>query len=74
MTAVVPANNAAGVTSLWQGVSGVNYLVQRDSNLGAQSVFTTVATGRAGQVDTTSYADTTAINKVPYSYSKPDGP
>jgi hypothetical protein len=68
MTSVVPTNNTSGVTIIWQSVSGINYLVQRGSNLRAQPVFTTVATGIAGQVGTTSYTDTTATNNVPYFY------
>lgn len=68
MTSAVPTNNASGVTILWQSVGGINYLVQRGSNLSAQPVFTTVATGIAGQAGNTSYTDATATNNVPYFY------
>jgi len=68
MTSAVPTNNAAGVTIIWQSVSGINYLVQRGSDLGARPLFTTVATGIAGQAGTTSYTDTTATNNLPYFY------
>ena len=68
MTSAVPTNNAAGVTIIWQSVSGINYLVQRGSDLGARPLFTTVATGIAGQAGTTSYTDTTATNSLPYFY------
>ncbi len=68
MTSAVPANNASGVTIAWQSASGINYLVQRGSDLIAQPVFTTVATGIAGQAGVTSYTDATATNNLPYFY------
>ena len=52
----------------WQSVAGVNYFLERYTNLAATACFTRAATNRPGQPGTTSYPDTTATNAGPYFY------
>jgi hypothetical protein len=57
------------VTISWQSVAGVNYLLERSTNLvGPASVFMPVATGIPGQDSTTCYVDTNAVEQGPVFY------
>jgi hypothetical protein len=66
----VPASNATGVTVTWQSVNGINYFIQRSSNLTAQPAFITIQSNLIGQRlgSTTSYTDTNAVGTGPYFY------
>ena len=68
MTSVTSTNIASAVTITWQSVAGVDYFVQRGSDLSAQPVFSTIQTDVPGQDGTTSYTDITATNDIPYFY------
>jgi hypothetical protein len=63
-----PANNTNGVTVTWQSVIGINYFIQRSSNLTAQPAFTTIQSNLVGQAGSTSYTDTNAVGAGPYFY------
>jgi len=45
-------------TVSWQSVAGVNYFLERSTNLSAAPSFTLLATNLPGQPGTTSYTDT----------------
>jgi parallel beta-helix repeat protein len=64
VVSVVPHGTNVAVT--WQSVVGVNYFLERGSNLKAP--FTLLATNVLGQVGTTSYADTNAPGAGPFFY------
>ncbi|MGC9942190.1 MAG: choice-of-anchor Q domain-containing protein [Verrucomicrobiota bacterium] len=65
----VPVNNANdGVTVTWQSVPGINYFIQRGSDLAAQPAFTTIQSNVVGQAGSTSYTDTNAVGTGPYFY------
>lgn len=63
-----PSSYAIGVKLTWPGANGVNYLVQRSSNLSAPSNFVTIGANLPGQAGTMTYVDVTATNGVPYFY------
>jgi len=63
-----PSNSLSGMIVKWQSVGGVNYYLQRGTNLATQPTFTSIQSNIVGQVGTTSYTDTTATNATPYFY------
>jgi hypothetical protein len=66
MSSAVSTNSASGITVTWQSVNNRTYYLQRGSDLTAS--FSTVQSNIVGQAGTTSYADTSATNAVPYFY------
>ena len=56
------------VTVTWESVAGVNYFLERSTNLASPRVFTPLATGIPGQAGTTSYTDTNAARLAPLFY------
>jgi hypothetical protein len=56
------------VTVSWQSVAGVNYFLERSTNLASSPVFTPLATGIPGQGGTTTYTDTDAGRLAPLFY------
>jgi hypothetical protein len=66
MVPVAQTNNSGGVTVTWQSVAGINYFLQRGSDLALP--LSTIESNIAGQDGTTSYDDETATDGVPYFY------
>jgi hypothetical protein len=56
------------VTVTWQSVAGVNYFLERSTNLAASPRFTPLATNLPGQSGTTSFTDTNAARLTPQFY------
>ena len=52
----------------WQSVAGVNYFLERSTNLSATPPFTLVNPNLPGQPGTTSYTDTNAAPLTPLFY------
>jgi hypothetical protein len=67
MAPVRAATAPSGVTLTWQSVAGVNYFLERSTNLAAP-VFVPLATNLFGQPGTTSYTDYSAIGPGPWFY------
>ena len=62
------------VTVSWQSVAGVNYFLERSTNLWASPPFTLLATGIPAQPGTTSYTDYNAAPLAPLFYRVGIGP
>jgi len=56
------------ITVTWQSVAGVNYFLERSTDLAVPSSFTPLATSILGQPGTTSYIDTNAAVNGPRFY------
>ena len=56
------------VTVSWQSVAGVNYFLERSTNLSASPPFTLLATNLVGQTNTTSLTDTNTAQLSPLFY------
>jgi hypothetical protein len=52
----------------WQSVYGINYFLERATNLSGPPGFRLLATNIAGESGTTSYSDTNTIGTVPQFY------
>ena len=63
-----PASGAAGVILSWQSVSGLNYFLERGTDLGAQPPFLPLATNIVGEPGTTTFTDTNAVGAGPFFY------
>ncbi|HTV39792.1 MAG TPA: right-handed parallel beta-helix repeat-containing protein [Candidatus Sulfotelmatobacter sp.] len=68
MLSPAPTNNLAGITVRWKSVDGVQYLLQRSTNLLVQPVFPTIQENIPGQGGTNTYQDSSATNNTPYFY------
>ena len=63
-----PSNSVSGIAIRWESVSGVNYYLQRSTNLGTQPAFSILQSNIVGQAGTTTYTDTTATGPGPFFY------
>jgi hypothetical protein len=68
MLTAASAKPLAGITVSWKSVNGIQYLLQRSTNLLKQPMFPTIQENIPGQAGTTSYRDSSATNKTPYFY------
>jgi hypothetical protein len=68
MLSAANTSSPSGVVVTWQSVSGINYFIQRSTDLSGQPAFSTIQTNIAGQAGTTSYTDITATDNGPFYY------
>jgi len=66
LVSAVPEGTNVAVT--WQSVAGINYFLERSTNLAASPCFGCVATNIVGQSGTTTYTDTNATGAGPFFY------
>ena len=66
---LTPTLGGTNVTVSWQSVAGVNYFLERSTNLAAASPqFTPLATKIPGQLGATTYTDADAVGAGPFFY------
>jgi hypothetical protein len=65
---LAPTATSTNVMITWQSVAGVNYFLERSTNLGPRFGFTSLATDILGQPGTTSFADTNAAGSGSFFY------
>jgi hypothetical protein len=65
---LAPSAGGTNVTVTWQSVAGVNYLLERATNLSVPLAFTSLATNIPGQPGTTTYIDTNSTRAGPFFY------
>jgi hypothetical protein len=64
-----PAVTSTDVTVRWQSIAGVNYVLERSTNLSALPwAFSVVATNLPGRPGTTTYIDRSALGGGPFFY------
>jgi hypothetical protein len=63
-----PTAGKTSVTVRRQSVAGVNYFLERASNLTVSTTFAPLATNSVGQSGTTIYTDTNAAGSGPFFY------
>ncbi len=63
-----PTGSLAGVTGRWQSVASRNYFIERSIVLGSQELFYLLETKIPGLAGETSYTDTNAVGRGPFSY------
>jgi hypothetical protein len=64
---LAPVPGGTHVTVIWQSVAGVNYFLERSTDLATSPAFTPLAT-IPGQPGTTTYLDTNASGAGPFFY------
>src|SRR5262249_11052031 len=65
---LAPVTSGTNVILSWQSVAGVNYFLERSTNLATSPAFTSLTSNLAGQANTTSYTDTNVIGSGPFLY------
>lgn len=60
--------NSDGIAIHWQSVTGVIYTVERGTHLDSPSPFSAIASNIAGQADSTTHTDATAVGTGLYLY------
>ncbi|MBN2507954.1 MAG: PKD domain-containing protein, partial [Verrucomicrobia bacterium] len=63
-----PSSDGNDINVTWESVVGVNYFLERSTNLGASPPFLPLATNLPGQVGTTMFTDTNAAGEPPRFY------
>ncbi len=65
LVSALPTGNSVAVT--WQSVDGVNYSLERSTNMAVATGFTTIATNIVGRGSATVYADTNTCESSAFS-------
>jgi hypothetical protein len=65
---LTPVTAGTHVTVSWQSVFGMNYFLERSTNLAASPLFTPLATNIVAESSTITYADTNALGSGPFFY------
>jgi hypothetical protein len=65
---LTPVAAGTNVTVTWQSVYGINYFLERSTNLSASPAFVQLAANIPGQSGTTSFTDTNALGAGPSFY------